>query len=35
VRKEVLEGVGHGPLIERSDRVAAAMREVMGAGQPA
>ena len=35
VRKEVLEGVGHGPLIERSDKVAEAMREVMGAGQRA
>ena len=35
VRKEVLEGVGHGPLIERSDRVAQAMREVMGVGQRA
>ena len=35
VRKEVLAGVGHGPLIERSDKVAEAMREVMGAGHRA
>jgi pimeloyl-ACP methyl ester carboxylesterase len=33
VRKEVLEGVGHGPLIERSEKVADLMREVMGVGQ--
>ncbi len=32
VREEVLEGVGHGPLIERSERVAELMREVMGLG---
>jgi pimeloyl-ACP methyl ester carboxylesterase len=33
VRKEVLDGVGHGPLIERSEKVADLMREVMGVGQ--
>jgi pimeloyl-ACP methyl ester carboxylesterase len=32
VREEVLEGAGHGPLIERSERVAELMREVMGLG---
>lgn len=32
VRQEVLEGAGHGPLIERSERVAELMREVMGLG---
>ena len=31
VREKVLEGVGHGPLIERSDRVAELMAETMGA----
>jgi pimeloyl-ACP methyl ester carboxylesterase len=29
VREEVLEGVGHGPLIERSEKVSELMREVM------
>ena len=33
VREEVLEGVGHGPLIERSERVAELMKETIGAGQ--
>ncbi len=33
VREEVLEGVGHGPLIERSERVAELMTETVGAGQ--
>lgn len=32
VHKEVLEGVGHGPLIERSEKVAELMTEVIGAG---
>lgn len=32
VREEVLEGVGHGPLIERSERVAELMNETVGAG---
>jgi hypothetical protein len=33
VREEVLEGVGHGPLIERSERVAELMQEAIGATQ--
>jgi pimeloyl-ACP methyl ester carboxylesterase len=33
VREEVLEGVGHGPLIERSERVSDLMKEAIGAGQ--
>jgi hypothetical protein len=28
VREEVLEGTGHGPVIERSDRVAEVIAEV-------
>jgi pimeloyl-ACP methyl ester carboxylesterase len=32
VREEVLEGAGHGPLIERSEKVSELMHEVMGAG---
>jgi pimeloyl-ACP methyl ester carboxylesterase len=32
VREEVLEGVGHGPLIERSERVADLMKETIGTG---
>jgi pimeloyl-ACP methyl ester carboxylesterase len=32
VREEVLEGVGHGPLIERSEKVSELMHEVMGTG---
>ncbi|HEY8951253.1 MAG TPA: alpha/beta hydrolase, partial [Candidatus Dormibacteraeota bacterium] len=32
VREEVLEGVGHGPLIERSERVAELMKETIGVG---
>lgn len=33
VREEVLEGVGHGPLIERSKRVAELMEATIGVGQ--
>jgi hypothetical protein len=33
VREEVFEGVGHGPLIERSERVAELMQEAIGATQ--
>jgi pimeloyl-ACP methyl ester carboxylesterase len=33
VREEVLEGVGHGPLIERSERVAELIKETVGAAQ--
>jgi pimeloyl-ACP methyl ester carboxylesterase len=33
VREEVFEGVGHGPLIERSERVAELMQEAIGAAQ--
>jgi pimeloyl-ACP methyl ester carboxylesterase len=32
VREEVLEGVGHGPLIERSERVAELIKETVGSG---
>lgn len=35
VHKEVWEGVGHGPLIERSEKLAELMREVIGAGAAA
>ena len=33
VREEVLEGVGHGPLIERSEKVAELMEATIGVGQ--
>ena len=32
VREQVLEGAGHGPLIERSERVADLMKETITTG---